>query len=331
MQAAVADGNGILTVTTIEDPTPGPGEIVVHVDSCGLCGTDLHIIDGDYPVAKPPIVPGHEIAGTVVALGTGSHHLREGDFVVVDPVVECGHCLHCRAGRTNLCQNWRGYGVTLPGGFAEFVCVRAKDVEPVPDSVPRHWASLAEPLSCALHALDRIGRIRPGESALVLGAGPTGLILAQLLTTSGARVDVVDRNPQRHPLAADFGALRTASDRTDLHQHAGWDLVVEATGSTAALESGLACVKDAGRLHIFGVASPHAVARISPYEIFAKELTITGSQSLQHTFGRAVETLATGSLDGDKLVTARIPLVDIGNAVDLVRRGDGIKTQIIRS
>jgi 2-desacetyl-2-hydroxyethyl bacteriochlorophyllide A dehydrogenase len=329
--AAVADGTGTLAVTTIKDPTPGPGEVVVQVDSCGVCGTDLHIIDGDYPAAKPPVVPGHEIAGTVVALGSGTDHLRVGDFVVVDPVVECGYCLQCRAGRTNLCQNWRGYGVNLPGGFAEFVCVRSQDVEPVPDAIPRHWATLVEPLSCVLHALDRIGRIRPAESVLVLGAGPTGLILTQMLAMSGARVDVIDRNAQRHPRAAEFGALRTASDRADLDQPAGWDLVVEATGSTAALEAGLASVRDAGRLHIFGVASPDATARISPYEVFAKELTITGSQSLQQTFGRAVETLASGHLDGDKLVTARIPLADIDGAVDLVRRGDGIKTQVIRS
>ncbi len=160
MRAAIADGSGAVTLTTVDDPAPRSTEVIVQVDSCGICGTDLHIIDGDYPAARTPIVPGHEIAGTIVARGQAARHLEEGVFVVVDPVVECGYCDQCRSGRTNLCVNWQGYGVTEPGGFAEYVRVRAVDVEPIPPSVPHEWATLVEPVSCALHALDRIGPIR---------------------------------------------------------------------------------------------------------------------------------------------------------------------------
>ncbi|MBV6760202.1 alcohol dehydrogenase catalytic domain-containing protein [Rhodococcus opacus] len=331
MRAALADGTGGVSLTTLDDPTPGPADVIVQLDSCGICGTDLHIIDGDYPAARTPIVPGHEIAGTVVARGRDVDHLDEGTFVVVDPVVECGHCPPCRAGKTNLCANWQGYGVTLPGGFADYIRVRAVDAAPVPASIPRKWATLIEPVSCVLHALDRIGTIHPGDTALVIGAGPTGLILSQLLAASGARVDVVDRNPERHSRAAHFGAHRTAADHTALDQPGGWDLVVEATGSVGGFEAGLAAVRQSGRFHVFGVSSPEATAKVSPYAIFAKELTITGSQSLQNTFGRAVHTLAAGAIDGEALVTARVPLADIDKALDLVRRGDGIKTQITRS
>ena len=329
MRAAIADGTGTLSLTTVDDPTPGPMDVIVQVDSCGVCGTDLHIIDGHYPAARLPIVPGHEIAGTVVAHGRDVHHLQEGAFVVVDPVAECGHCLQCRSGRTNLCTNWNGYGVTLPGGFADYVRVRAVDAQPLPPAVPRKWATLIEPLSCVLHALDRIGPIHPGDTALVLGAGPTGLILSQLLTASGARVDVVDRNPERHSRAGHFGAHRTADDIANLEQPGGWNLVVEATGSVGGFHAGLNAVRSAGRFHVFGVSSPDATAQVSPYDIFAKELTITGSQSLQHTFGRAAQALAAGVLDGEALVTARVPLLDVDKAIDLVRRGEGIKTQLI--
>jgi len=152
VRAAIADGSGAVTLTTVDDPAPRSTEVIVQVDSCGICGTDLHIIDGDYPAARTPIVPGHEIAGTIVARGQAARHLEEGVFVVVDPVVECGYCDQCRSGRTNLCVNWQGYGVTEPGGFAEFVRVRAVDVEPIPPSVPHEWATLVEPVSCALHA-----------------------------------------------------------------------------------------------------------------------------------------------------------------------------------
>jgi threonine dehydrogenase-like Zn-dependent dehydrogenase len=225
--------------------------------------------------------------------------------------------------------NWQGYGVTEPGGFAEFVRVRAVDVEPIPPSVPHEWATLVEPVSCALHALDRIGPIRAADRALVIGAGTTGLILCQLLAASGAIVDVVDLSSHRHLRAEGFGAHRTAATVSDIDHSDGWDLVVEATGSVSGFQDGLDAVRPAGRFHVFGVSSPESIARVSPYAIFAKELTITGSQSLQHTFARAVHTVAAGAVNCAALITARVPLPDIDTAIGLVRRGDGIKTQLL--
>jgi threonine dehydrogenase-like Zn-dependent dehydrogenase len=190
VRAAIADGSGAVTLTIVDDPAPRSTEVIVQVDSCGICGTDLHIIDGDYPAARTPIVPGHEIAGTIVARGQAARHLEEGVFVVVDPVVECGYCDQCRSGRTNLCVNWQGYGVTEPGGFAEFVRVRAVDVEPIPPSVPHEWATLVEPVSCALHALDRIGPIRAADRALVISL------------SNGVRVASVALRPDHLPAVA---------------------------------------------------------------------------------------------------------------------------------
>jgi threonine dehydrogenase-like Zn-dependent dehydrogenase len=310
VRAAIAHGSGALTLTIVEDPAPRSTEVIVQVDSCGICGTDLHIIDGDYPAARTPIVPGHEIAGTIVTRGQAARHLEECVFVV-DPVVESGYCDQCRSGRTNLCVNWQGYGVTEPGGFAEFVRVRAVDVEPIPPSVPHESATLVEPMWCALHALDRIGPIRAADRALVIGAGTTGLILCQLLAASGAIVDVVDLSSHRHLRAEGFGAHRTAATVSDIDHSDGWDLVVEATGSVSGFQDGLDAVRPAGRFHVFGVSSPESIARVSPYAIFAKELTITGSQSLQHTFGRAVHTVAAGAVNCAALIR-RVALSSCG-------------------
>jgi 2-desacetyl-2-hydroxyethyl bacteriochlorophyllide A dehydrogenase len=329
MRAVVVSGPGQVGVEDVEDPTPGPHDVVVAVDSCGVCGTDLHIVGGDYPAATLPVTPGHEIAGTVVAAGSQVTAPLEGRFVVVDPVVACGYCPDCRGGHDNLCRNWQGYGVTLPGGFADYVRIRAVDAEPVPPSVPHHWATLAEPLSCVLHAMDRMGPVRPGDSVLVIGAGPTGLMISQLLTAAGASVDVVERVEDRMRRALGFGARRVGADIAELDQPEGWHVVVEATGSVGGFESGLAAVRRAGRFHVFGVAGPDALAAVSPYDIFARELTISGSQSLQHTLHRAVEVLAAGLLDGDAFVTERIALNDVARALELVRRGEGVKTQLV--
>jgi 2-desacetyl-2-hydroxyethyl bacteriochlorophyllide A dehydrogenase len=329
MRAAVVHSPGVVSVDEVPDPTPGAEEIVVRVDACGVCGTDLHIVDGEYPAAQLPITPGHEFAGTVVARGANVGSIAEGTFVAVDPVVPCGHCAECRAGWSNLCRNWRGYGVTMPGAFAEYVAVRAVDAQPLAPSIPRHWATLVEPLSCVLHAMDRMGPVRPGESVLVIGAGPTGLMLAQMLARTGGIVDVVERVPQRRERALGFGAGRIAADVDDLDQPEGWHLVVEASGSVGGFERGLRAVRRTGRFHVFGVAHPDAVAKLSPYQIFERELTITGSQSLRQTFGRASEVLAAGLLDGDAFVTDRIPLDDLATALERVRSGVGLKTQIV--
>lgn len=328
MRALLVTEPGSMSVETLPDPAPGPGDVVVAVDACGVCGTDLHVRDGDYPVTRYPIVPGHELAGTVVARGKDVRAIEIGAFVAVDPVVACGYCMPCRAGWTNLCENWRGYGVALNGGFADLAVVRADRAQVVGDELPRRWAGLIEPLSCVLHALDRLGGVRVGESVLVIGSGPTGLMLTALLSRSGAVVDAVERVPERRALATAFGAARSASSADELEQAGGWDVVVEATGSVTGVETALKVVRRAGRVHIFGVAPPSARAQFSPYEFFDRELTMTGSQSLRLTFGRALQVMSAGFLDCNALITDTVPLEDAVVAFDNVRYGRGLKTQV---
>ena len=217
MRAVVWEEPGKLALAEVPDPAPGHGELIVQVGACGICGTDVHIADGEFPPTPYPIVPGHEFAGRVVALGEGvPGEWRGGERVAVDPSLFCGHCPACHAGRGNLCANWNAIGDTVDGAFAEYVKVPAANAYPIPDSVSDAQGALIEPLSCAVHGARRLGPV-VGEDVLVMGAGTMGLLLMQLLNRGGARsVAVVDRKASRLESATAAGAAAVATDVADL-------------------------------------------------------------------------------------------------------------------
>jgi len=174
VKAAIWEAPGELRIGGRPDPTPEAGELVVRVGACGLCGTDVHIADGDFPPAPYPLVPGHEFAGEVVAAGAGAGvELEEGARVAVDPSLFCGHCTFCRAGRGNLCADWNAIGDTVDGAFAEYVRVPVANAYRLPDELSLRAGALVEPVSCAVRGLHRL-RVAPGESVLVVGAGRWG-------------------------------------------------------------------------------------------------------------------------------------------------------------
>ena len=332
MKAVVVSGPGAMSVERVADPTPAPGEIVVAPDGCGLCGTDLHILDGEFPRTRFPIVPGHEFAGEVVAVGREVTGVREGDLVGVEPNIACAQCSFCRAGRPNLCERWDAIGVgRRDGGFAEFVAVPAANAVVLPEAFPRGAGPLIEPLSCAVHGLD-VAALRIADHVLIYGAGTVGLMLCRLAAQQApGSVSVVDRNPARLARAATFGADFTATSADELERPGGWHAVIDATGAVAAIEDGLTRVRRGGTFLMFGVAAAHAVARFSPFQIFNDEIRVVGSMAVLHSFERAATLLGRGLIAADELVTHSLPLDDFATAVDTFRSGSGLKIQLSAS
>jgi len=317
-------------VVWLDDPTPGPGDAIVQVEACGICGTDIHVLEGDFAPTRYPIVPGHEFCGEVVAAGAEAHDLNVGDFVAVDPSLFCGRCYFCRMGRGNLCENWNAIGVgATNGACAEFVRVPAKNAFALPADLPRRWGSLVEPLSCAVRGFDQIN-IRLADSYLIYGAGTMGLLLAQLAAHAGAsRLDVVDINPGRFDLARRLGADRVAASADDLEQPRGWDVVIDATGAVPAIEDGLRRVRRGGTFLMFGVASVDATARFSPFRVYNDEINIIGSMAVLHSFERARDLLVRGVIDCEAMITHRFPLDAYTQAIDTFRGGEGLKVQVM--
>jgi 2-desacetyl-2-hydroxyethyl bacteriochlorophyllide A dehydrogenase len=333
MRAVILDQPGSLRIGERPDPTPGAGEVVVQVHACGICGTDLHILDGEFPPTPYPITPGHEFAGEVVGLGSGVPGLAVGDRVAVDPSLFCGSCRQCQRQRGNLCENWGAIGDTVDGGFAEYVAVPAGNCYQLPDSVDYNAGALVEPVACAVHAIHRLG-IEVGSSLLVVGAGTMGLILMQLARSAGAyEVAMVDRDPARLALARELGAAATAPSVAEAVEgnRGGFEYVVEATGVAAAGQSALEAVCPGGTFMVFGVAPEEARLQVSPFDVYNREISIVGSMAVLSTFAPAVKAVASGVIDTGRMVTHVETLDRFADAIELTRQRAGLKVQVTPS
>lgn len=311
------------------DPEPAAGEVVLEVRGCGVCGTDIHLLDGDLPYSPYPVVPGHEFYGEVVAVGADVRGLSTGALVAANPNIPCRRCVPCWRGRSNLCENYRAVGVTFDGAFADFVAVPAEQCFVLPDDLSLAAAVLIEPLSCVLHGVDRLPR-NPGDRYLVYGAGAIGLLMARALSgISDAPVDLVDINPDRLQLAQDLG-MRVATSADALDRPQGWDTVIDCTGSVAAISDALTHVSRGGALQLFGVAPETAAVAIKPFDIYRNEISILGSMAVLDTFDRAVVQLAGWGKDLDQLVSHSYDLAEFDTAIDTFRSGTGTKV-LVRS
>jgi 2-desacetyl-2-hydroxyethyl bacteriochlorophyllide A dehydrogenase len=329
VKAVVIEKPNSMSVSKIDDPTPAQGEAVIKVEACGICGTDIHVLRGEFAPTRYPIVPGHEFCGEVVAVAKDVKNVKVGDFVAVDPSLFCGHCRQCRAGRFNLCENWNATGVgSANGASAEFVAVPASNAFQLPSEMPRHWGALVEPLSCAVHGLDQVD-LKVADNYLIYGAGTMGLLLAQLAKDSGAsQLDMVERNPKRHDLAKRLAADRIAVSADELDRPQGWDVVFDATGVVPAIEDGLKRVARGGTFLMFGVANADATATFNPFKIYNDEIKIIGSMAVLHSFERALTLLAKGVIDSEAMITNRFPLDEYSKAIDTFLAGTGLKVQV---
>lgn len=327
MRAAVITAPEEIEVTTVPDVTPGPREVVVAVAGCGICGTDLHILEGEFAPTLP-VVPGHEFAGEVVALGTEVSELRVGARVAVDPSLYCFECYQCRRGRNNLCERWAAIGVTTSGGAAEYALAPAANCFVLPDGVVTADAALIEPLSCAVRGFDVL-RPQLADHFLIYGAGTMGLIMMELAKRDGAAtVSMVDLNDARLDTARTLGCTAAATSADQLDRPRGFDIVVDCTGVVAAIEDGLSRVAPGGTFLQFGVSAAKAEARFSPYRVYNSEISIVGSMAVLNSFERAGELFAAGVLRPDIMISDRYALADYAEAVGQFRAGIGRKLQV---
>lgn len=332
MNGAIYRGSGVLEVDELPTPEPCGDQVLVKVAACGICGTDLHILRDEYD-SRPPVVLGHEFAGEIVAVGPDVDGRRVGDQVTVEPHIYCGECRFCLRGQEHLCVSKRAFGVQMDGGFASYVTVPSRNAYVLPEAVDASTGALAEPLSCVLHGVERAG-LRIGDTVVVMGTGPIGLMIAQTCLHYGAsQVIAVEPSKARRDHALAFGASQAVdpSDAVDAVMAStdayGADVVFEATGRPEVLEDAFDVVAHGARVVVFGVADRKARAQVAPYFVYRKELTVLGALTNPYCHGRAVAMLPRLQLQD--LVTHLVPLDNILEGIRLAREGAGLKVQVV--
>jgi 2-desacetyl-2-hydroxyethyl bacteriochlorophyllide A dehydrogenase len=323
MQAAVFRGPDQLKLEEVPRPVPGPGEILLKVARCGICGTDTHIFRGNFPAPNLPLIIGHEFAGVIDAVGAGVSHVKVGDRATADINIACGTCWFCRHNSKLFCASVRQLGVHYAGGMAEFVVVPAINVYKLPDVMPFEHAAFIEPLACAVHGQNRIG-VKMGEIVLIIGAGPMGLMHAALSRLRGASKVIVsepsaNRRARAHTVGSDI-EIDPSQAGTDSILAAtdgrGADVVIEAVGRPATYTQAIALARRGGRILAYGAAPPDATIEVHPFEIYSKELTITGSYAgTYETWPTAIDLIGSGRIDPGQIVDSVRPLTDVATAL----------------
>ena len=324
MRAVRYEVTGDFAVTDVPMPPVGPLDVRIRIHQTGVCGTDVHLHHGTY-IGVYPLTPGHETVGEIDEVGSEVMRFRPGQWVTVNPNIYCGHCDYCLAGQLGRCANTEGMGVHRPGFFAEYVSADHRQVFSV-DGLEPDTAVFAEPTACAMHGLETLGQ-RPGGSALVIGAGPTGLLLSQLIGFGGATsITVADIIPFKLDTATRLGVdstvplTRDAAENIDLLRKAspngdGYDVVVEATGVTAVGDICVPLTRNGGTVLVYGVTRPDERLSVSPFELFRREITIKGSYAEMTSFAAAIAALRTGRVHTDGIITHRFPLDEYDRAL----------------
>lgn len=327
-----------LGIEEVPTPEPRPGEVVVRVAACGVCHTDLHYLDHGTPTFKaPPLILGHEIAGTVAARGAGVTVFAEGDRVLLPAVLTCGRCAMCREGRENICEQSVMLGNNIDGGYAEYVRVPAKDIFRLPAEVPLiEGAVIADAITTPFHALVRRARVTPGDWVVVFGCGGIGLNIVQLAAALGARVIAVDVAASKLELAVRFGAEASVDaskvERVDREVRrltgSGADVALEAIGRAVTQEQAFASLRTGGRLVLVGY-SPEMLP-LNAGRVMYREIEVLGSLGCRPVdYPRVIELVRQGRIRLDEMVTHRLPLAQINDAFDLLRAGSVIRAVVM--
>ena len=334
MKSVIFDVPKNIRIGEINTPQIQPEEVLVAVKASGICGTDVHIYDGDF-IASYPVVPGHEFAGEVVAVGSDMVDISAGERVAIDPSIYCNQCMFCRENKQNFCLNFKAYGINYNGGFEELVAIHQRNLYPIGE-LSYIEGAMVEPVACGIHGMKQI-ELQLGEHVLIFGCGPIGLILMQLCQMGGAAtVTMVDIQENKLELARKLGATDAVIAGDDLQQRLvhvhpdGFHVVIDATGNPRVVEQMFDYVRDKGRLLFFGVCPADSKIEISPYDVYKRELKICGTFALLHTVQQAVDVLQSGKINVQSLISHQFPLEDFEEAFALKQQEtDALKIMII--
>lgn len=320
---------GDLRTVEVPEPTATAGEIVIRVEAAGICGTDRHILKGEFPSA-PPVTLGHEFCGIVTELGEGVSGISLGDRVTCDPNISCGTCPACRRGRVNLCQNLRAIGIHRDGGFAEYAALPARQAFLLPADLHPHHGAFCEPLACCIHGVD-IGAPIAGERVLVIGGGVIGLLTLQLVRNAGADAMLLTRQQSKRDLATDLGAFATAATPDEARGiwPEGADLVIECAGvaETVALSQTLA--RSGGRIVVLGVLASGEKVAIEPFDLLFREVQMLYSFINPFTQGRAARMIADAKIRIAPLISRTLPLSDAAESIAAAARRGEIRALVV--
>lgn len=314
MKALIFQGKERMVYGSVPKPSIGRGDVLMRVRAVGICGTDLHIYRGGLPVPKRSVI-GHEFSGTVAKVGKDVHHVKVGDHIVAEHVVNCGKCTYCKTGKPNLCPNAQIIGVQRPGALAEYLALPGSLVYKLPREVSFAEGALIEPLSIAVYAVREAGFLLDKRVA-VIGQGPIGLLVDQVLTAAGALVTGIDLRPNTLAFAKKKGWIRhtirtgkdTVADRIMKITPEGYDLVFEAVGSEATAQMSLDIARRNGNVYLLGVfGSP---AQLNLMQLIKKELKVFGSWTCANAFPDTIELVARKKIDLKSLITHVYPLRD---------------------
>lgn len=329
MHALVYTQLGTIKVKELPAPEISSHEVLIKIRASGICHTDIEVLNGRYGNATFPLVPGHEFAGEVAAIGSAVETVSVGDRVVVDPNISCGQCRPCVKGLTNLCETLGAYGVTINGGFEDLGAVHESNLIPIGD-MPFDEAALAEPMACVLNGVGKIG-VEGVENAIIFGSGPIGLLMAIAIRIKGVEnVTLADLNPNRLQLARSFGfsTVKAGTDELAGFRHR-LDLAIDATGVAAVAEGLIDYAANGGKVLYFGVCPPEERIRISPFEIFRRQITIAGAHSLNRNIPEAIDTIRTFGPDIRRLISHHVPLDEIPGFLEGKSLSDTLKVQAI--
>jgi L-iditol 2-dehydrogenase len=337
MQAVrkTARGVGNIEVQDIPEPRARSGQIVLEVDSAGICGTDLHIYLDEFET-NPPVTIGHETAGTIVELGPQVTGWSVGDRVTTETYFyTCGECTPCRQGRPNLCPRRRSIGSKQDGAFTRYLLTPAANLHRVPDQLDLESAALTEPLACTVHGVLETAGVRAGDNVAITGPGPIGLLALQLAKVAGATVAMIGTNQdlERLALAKELGADHAINAQevenviesvTDAFKTDGADLVIECSGAAPAAKTLLDVARRGGRFCQMGLYGKPIL--LDQDAICYKELVVTGTNaSVTSAWTRALKLLAERKINAQRLITHRFSIAQWDQALDVVKNKQGVK------